>query len=571
MKIMDIVSPLLSLWNQETYQRLQLTLNLSLRHQILLGICDDLKLRNHLVELLPLDLPQQPIITININPENPYFFQQIDLFLQNHQHLPNPTLQILGIELLTRQPASKQGLFLRHLQTIVSRLSHVNYNLLIWLNQPWFYTLQESASNFWRLHTGIFEFEGEPTAIININNQPEEEQQPRENPTKNQAEAYLRLANYYHDRVQNGENNRENIMLAIQAYQQALPLLEIPSISQAEIINDLGNLYWLLSTHFGQDQKISAIDQAIFYYQQAVTRVSPQNGADTYTMIQNNLGIAYTELAIYQDKVINFKRAIKAYHEGLHYRQDDPLKYATTQNNLGITYWQLAQLEQPINNLKMAISAYNKAISHYLPDTAPLHWAMIQNNLGNTYLQLAQFQHPDVYLGLAIAAYQQALKYRTADLTPAGYATTQNNLAMTYWLLANMCNSDDVKQQLCLQDCILSYQVAINQAEILKHQNTAVSFDLIAAYNNLGIAQTYLATKNFNLDEETKSSYLQLAIENHLQALKNSVFSSEQYQLSFAYLLATIRGCYQQLGMAGQNLALNLIPVELLTMVMQNI
>ncbi len=573
MKVIKANSPLVSVWNQETYQRLQAILGLNFRCQILLAVCDDLHLRDHLVQLLPLDLPEQQIITLNLNTKHPVPLDEIIQWFKENHPGKMPTFQIVGVELLTRESPAIQNFFLRHLQTLESRLFKLNYNLLIWVQEPWFHTLEKSASKFWKLQTGLFQFDSDPTPVNNYH-------QLTENITTNittnqhteQGNTYLQLANYYRDRITQGENTVENLMLAIQAYQQAILLLQFSATSLAEIFNDVGNLYLMLgkNAHY-EDQKIYSLEQAICYYHQGLTKVSPHNGAQIYAMIQNNLGSVYTDLARYRDTMFNLKLAIQAYHECLHYRNYDILKYATTQNNLGTVYWQLSQYESTVIHLKSAISAYQRSINNDILDIAPLQWAMMQNNLGTVYWNLAQHEKPDIYLYLAIDAYQKSLKYRTPELNPSGYSATQNNLATAYLQLANMSDYDFDKQFSYLQLCVISYEIAINHYHILNQQNIQVSFDLFTTYNNLGLAQFDLGSNQFNLSKDKRSEYLQSALKNHLEAVNLSPKNSERYSLSLNYLLKTIRGFYRHFGTEGQKIAFAIIPVDLLSILMQKI
>jgi tetratricopeptide (TPR) repeat protein len=71
-----------------------------------------------------------------------------------------------------------------------------------------------------------------------------------------------------------------------------------------------------------------------------------------------------------------------------------PLDYAMTQNNLGIAYANLASHEEPVGNLRKAIEAYNEALRFLTPEIAPLDYAMTQNNLGVAYRNLASHEDP---------------------------------------------------------------------------------------------------------------------------------------------------------------------------------
>lgn len=693
-----------SSWNQQTYQRLELSLSLGLRRQIFVAVCDDLGLRNRLASKLHRELgktvghqrsyPQLVSLNLNINDPNP-LAQIAQWFAQNqpprHYYL-NPGFQILGIEGLTRQPPGLQRLFLRHLQAIERNLLRWESTMLLWLPRPWFHTVVQSAPEFWQLHTGLFEFEGEPTPLppvgstqpetfspsdsiegderetasfqedlrtlladhedvdteelppvptnnqenldfspaddlllaetetgddfgsnaslletnqeivssedsssfsasapcqanlptkaleetdfandaiqVNLHEQQQSEQQQEADSAK-PIQAYLDLGNHYRHLIEQGEASEENLTIAIQAYEQALHWLEEDSPQASDILNDVGNLYWMLSrclTNF--EQKPSYLEQAIVGYQLALTKLTGSNAHQTYGMIQNNLGAAYGDLAHYRDSVENLQLSIRSYEEALTYRRADsePLKYASTQNNLGTAHWNLAQQVYSVENLRAAISSYSEALSYYDPYSAPLNWAMIQNNLGTAYWNLAQYERPEAWLKLAIFAYQDALKYRTFEAAPAAHAASQNNLGTAYWHLADRCQHQAKAREEYLQKCIAAYTTAISTAEQLTQQEPPLSlnFDLFSTRNNLGLAHYQLATGNqFSLSKESQSAHLQSALEQHIQVCTSSG-QSDSYQTALSYLIKIIRVLYQESGISGQNLALSKVPGQLL-------
>jgi tetratricopeptide (TPR) repeat protein len=242
----------------------------------------------------------------------------------------------------------------------------------------------------------------------------------------------------------------------------------------------------------------------------------------------------------------------------------DPLKYAACQNNLGTAYWHLAQHNQPIVHLKQAIASYSQALAHYSPEQEPLKYGMIQNNIGTAYWNLAQYEHARENLHLAIDVYREALKYRTPVNLPSACAATQNNLGTAYWHLANLSQTTkDVRQKL-IQLCISAYEEAIALARSLN--SISLSFDLLAAHNNLGLAHYQLVTDNnlFNGDKAARSQHLEAALNNHLQALNGLSQQPEVYQTTLNYVVKTIRAFHNELGIQGQNLALSKIPGQLL-------
>lgn len=688
MTVTDTVAHKISSWNRQIYKRLKLALSLGLRRQIFVAICDDLSLRNRLAGKLHGELgttcaiapPNGSIptnlVSLNINVNDPHPFAQISAWLAQNRYSPittsPPSFQLLGIERLTRQSPTVQQLFLRRLQSIERYLPQLDANVLLWLPRPWFHSIVQSVPEFWQWHTGVFEFEGEPTplppigatqpeasptavttqqttasfqetlqtvltqefeenldlellqGIVGKNGDNSREMEPllvptngnsganlkdngalkavdfqtqetptQPNPTTFQllsepsqesphlpadelaqtlspAEAYLQLGNHYRHAIEQGDPSPENLAIAIQSYEQALQWLDDTSPHVPDVLNDLGNLYWMLS-RCPQDRgiQLSYLEQGIQSYQLALTKLTAQQAPQTYAMIQNNLGAAYGDLARYQEAAENLELSIRAYEEALHYRhpENDPLKYASTQNNLGTAYWHLAQHHSPVNNLQAAIGAYAEALCYYNSRSNATNWAMIQNNLGTAYWNLAQYEKPETWLELAVIAYKDALTYRTPEVAPAACAATQNNLGTAYWHLADRCVEDPQRRAEYLRHCISAYEVAIALAEKLaqNHPPTPINFDGIATRNNLGLAHYQFATElSLGAGKEDQSKHLETALHHHVQACMRVTARSDAYQTSLEYIIKAIRTFYQEQGITGQNLALSKIPGQLL-------
>ncbi len=687
MIVTDTASPKVSSWNRQTYQRLKLALTLGLRRQLFVAVCDDLSLRNRLAGKLHAELgiteekgatqaqDYPKLVTLTLNAKDPNPLAQIaQWFSQNSSSQLAPGFQILGVEQLTRQPPASQRLFLRRLQVIERNLSQLESTLLLWLPRPWFYTIQQSVPEFWQWHTGIFEFEGEPTPLPPVgatlpeastvpptesrsgtfkqdlqtltqdfvkpkekkadSNSEKKQQKPTKTakdassetsfqqaladlklgeetqiaetdlnqaqlsipqpasgesaqnkqlptledaadskPPASPADAYLDLGNYYRHLIEQGDVTEENLGIAVQAYEQALPWLEEPS-RLSDLLNDLGNLYWMLSHCVGSSEhKLSYLEKGIQAYQLALTKLTDTVAPQTYAMIQNNLGAAYGDLARYKEPEDSLEQSIRAYEEALRYRRADsePTKYASTQNNLGTAHWNLAQHQSPVVNLRAAIASYAEALTYYDSKTEPMSWAMIQNNLGTAYWNLAQYEQPESWLELATAAYLDALIYRTASVAPAASAATQNNLGTAYWHLADRFPDDVDARGNYLNQCIGAYEKAIALVEQLAQNTppTPVNFDTLATYNNLGLAHYQLATEpQFSLNKAAKSAHLEAALNQQLIACQCVDPQSDAYQTNLNYIVKTIRAFYQECGISGQNMALSKVPGQMLAKIL---
>ena len=387
------------------------------------------------------------------------------------------------------------------------------------------------------------------------------------------ATAYCTLGNLYRDQVEQGNGLVQHMAIAIQAYEQALHYLPETSALWIDVLNDLGNLYWMLSRTMPSTQEaLPYLQRGLQAYQLALNKINPQSQPQSYPMLQNNLGAAYADLARYQDPAESLRLSVEAYLQALRYRspETDPLRYASTQNNLGTTYWNLAQHQQPQVNLKQAIAAYSEALRFYDPAKEPLNYAMIQNNMGTAYWNLAQYDRPRDWLALSLAAYRMALKYRTLETAPIAYAATQNNIGTAYWHMANHAE-DAVTRVDYLNQAIAAYEATLEAANQLQQEPTQaqnmplLNFDLIATQNNLGLAHYQVATDSqAKLTSDQQSHHLSAALIHHLQALQAWSQSPELRQTALARVIETLRAFYNQLGLTGQNRAMSMIPGQLL-------
>jgi hypothetical protein len=171
--VMNAAAYSISGTNQKLYLRLKTSLQLNLRRQIFLAVCDDLELRSHLVSQLQTAFGFPRFVSLNLNLSDPNPMVQVAQWLSQREKVAEADrsfgFQVLGVEHLTRQPASVQKRFLTHLQAIEYYLPVMDYTMLLWLPRPWLRSLQQSAPAFWDWHTALFEFEGDPAPLRNPN------------------------------------------------------------------------------------------------------------------------------------------------------------------------------------------------------------------------------------------------------------------------------------------------------------------------------------------------------------------------------------------------------------------
>ena len=450
------------------------------------------------------------------------------------------------------------------------------------------------------------------------------------------ALAYYNLGNCYRDRILGGDASFQNLTIAIRAIEQVIAYLELDSNLQenlpptdecarliaqlkqnltdcaeesdslppiSDLLNDLGTFYWMLSrdrTQHNASDPVSCLERSIALYLEGLNRTDDQSPPQTRVRLNKNLGIAAADLARYQDKTENLQQAVAAYQQALLDLDPaaEPQQYAAAQNNLATAYWNLAQDGEPLAKpserivyLKSAIAAYTAALSCYSPEREPLNYAGVQNNIGTTYWNLAQHEPSELLTVKAIEAYREALKYRTRELVPAAAAATYNNLGTAYWHLANQFQQKQARTE-SLQQAITAYEAAVDIAG--KLDRTQLTFDTLAARNNLGLAHYQLATDpDFTLNKAAQTSHLEAALDHQLQVCVgwgqhlndkgltygdklNLPFAAnsqaaDSRQTALSYIVKTIRAFYSECGLQGQNLALSKVPGDLLPEILRRL
>jgi tetratricopeptide (TPR) repeat protein len=110
------------------------------------------------------------------------------------------------------------------------------------------------------------------------------------------------------------------------------------------------------------------------------------------------------------------QRAIKIAEESLQLTPPGSTIWAMMQNNLGIAWSELPPGDKA-ENLKKAIAAYEAALTVYTKEAYPAAWARTQSNLGAAWSKFPKGNRAE-NLRKGIAAYEAALSVRAADLSP---------------------------------------------------------------------------------------------------------------------------------------------------------
>ncbi|MFM5901483.1 MAG: tetratricopeptide repeat protein [Dolichospermum sp.] len=622
--------------NQQVYQRLKLSLSLGLRRQILFAICDDLKLRNriaarlHSVLAYPVGniLYQQEnteelntqayprLVTWRLNVNDPNPIAQINQWLINYpppmvggsknnsgRPLPTPGFQIVGVEMLTKEPVAVQRLFLNYLKLSETYLSDqesssfLESSLLFWVSRPWLSAIQQSAPKFWHYRTGVFVFAGEPTPTIdnrvyqeNITDSLPLDQEnlqdlfvdeekispnikltipPDISTTKNenlltqilpeypdqasqvtteQSFPYLSHINQeLHELIQetlktdDGGQTQQILWELEQLYIANVPEneLAIPGKRFAIIYQNLGNLY---RSRIEQGQAtLQNLMIAILAYQQAVSydESSPQ-----IPDILNDLGTLYWMLhRIHsQEAKIYIQQGIDFYKLALKLITGDtqPETYARIQNNLGAAYGDLARFSEPLENWNLAVMAYHEALRYRQEEIEPLKYAACQNNLGTAYWHLGQYNQPVEYIKKAIAAYKLALVHYQPSDEPLKYGMIQNNIGTAYWNLSQYEQpTENLQLAIQIYTQVLKYRTSTNSPQ-----------GYAATHNNLGIAYWHLANQQTTTKED-QQKFIKLSINSYEQAV-NTAHSLSNINLGFDLWLT-----HNTLGIANYHLVTN--------------
>jgi tetratricopeptide (TPR) repeat protein len=616
-----------------------LALSLNLRRQLLVVVCDDAALRSQFATQLETDLTTDLLqaacrfTSLDLNLENPDVLEQVRQQLQPGTCIPS--FQITRIDRLTRQPVHIQRIFLNSLAAIAQQLPNLEFNLVLWVTRPWCRAIQQSIPDFWRWHTGLFEFEGDPFGQNSISIQATPtgssnghrkleldaelsdlvlaavtEQIDRQTPSETTGTAstrphteplrilqqiedlspdrstattiavlYRQLGDWYRDRLAPTAPDFQQLTIVIRAYEQAMKLVDMKSDDLPDLLNDIANLYWI-KARSGYGLTVANLEKALKAYQFALDRTNPDVQPQTYAMIQNNLGSVYSDLSVQRSPEENLQAAIKAYQSSIQYRsfETDPARYAATQNNLGTAYWNLAQYQSSMVNLQASVSAYHEALRYYTPDQEPLHYAMLQNNLGTAYWNLSRCDQAvqelamaEDFLNLAIGAYRVALIYRTLEVAPLAYAATQNNLGTAYWHLANQASTHFDDRALYLLGAIDAYQEALSAVQSLSAA-PSLSFDISATHHHIGLAYYQTAIESrTELEGQDRAKFLHHALRHQVEAAQGWQ-AQPDFQLSAVGQFGQIvKAIYDREGIQGQTQALSQIPPAFLPQVMREL
>lgn len=541
--------------NQEAYQKLRLTLSLNLRRQVLVAICDDYTLQRRLAAQLETDLPSLSaadtpveLVSIHLSLDSPDLPRQIWTWLKAQRPASSqvalPHLQILGIEQLTRQPASAQQQFLATLRHLERLLPHLESTVIIWLTRPWARKIQQSVPRVWQCRSGLFEFVAEPTPLATPQALGSEPSKPRATTTSasdgGEADVWTMLtedlARLDRDspaatptpgpqRPPLGPSSPPPAAdILNQAPLQGLAQIEQHLLAQDASPQQAARTY----LHLGQgwrdrieagENSAACLAAATTAYERALLGLSP--GLSEWANALNDLGSLYWLQAQQAPRPAEqlswLQRSIEAYEQVLG-TQEGPEASDTllrVNQNLGAVYCLLANYQAPVSNLQRAIQAYHRALQQCPMETAPADYGALQNTLGAVYWRLAQHQAATENLHQAITAYTEALKYQSPRTAPLDYAMVQTNLGIAYWSLAQ-----HERPVALLDQAVAAYQSAL----AFRTPSTDLA-GYAAIQNNLGTTYWDLARYQHHLSESQVELW-----QRSLDAYEQAITAAQQLQ-----------------------------------------
>ncbi|YAI81515.1 MAG: hypothetical protein ACQJCO_06800 [cyanobacterium endosymbiont of Rhopalodia sterrenbergii] len=188
----------------------------------------------------------------------------------------------------------------------------------------------------------------------------------------------------------------ESLLLeAKTAYETALPILEKYASSEevAEVHMNIGVVLQGLVPF----QK-AAMQDAIKTYQKAATVFTGENYPQEFSILQNNIAIAYLSMPIaLNGEEIRQAIAVQSFEAALKWVTlvDHPSEYAMLNNNLANALQSLPSAHPIENNLK-ALAAYDEALKVRTSQDTPIEWANTISNKANVLFNLPDdVEHPE--------------------------------------------------------------------------------------------------------------------------------------------------------------------------------
>ncbi|MEO0352174.1 MAG: tetratricopeptide repeat protein [Cyanobacteria bacterium P01_A01_bin.15] len=543
--------------NQRQYEGLKAALQLNLRRQLLIAVCDNNSLQTQLVARLQEDLaPSDSAIDdfgsvalrqLTFDPRQPDLVVQLVHWLKQAPK-PTPHLQVVGLEAMTQQSLRSQNHFLRSLEGIQALLPHLDSSLVLWLSWPWYRTLQQSAPDFWQWRSGVFTFVGEP--VVGRSHSPVRPQidglygaVATGQPPQVNADIWQILSEDLAQLEQPAKTEPAPAVEQIEPSPAQAAALDVTTLEnpletlaqlkdQGAAPQEIMRAYRTLGNHYRDRIEAGDMDPALLATAIQTFEIYLQwlpEGDDQRPAGVNDLGTLHWLQAQQQREpsalIGGMNRSLELYKTGLS-AETDAETASRLHGNIGAVHSALANYEDSVTHLKDAVAAYRQALPFCSVETHPEEHGTFQNSLGSVYWKLAYYEQPQSYLHQAIAAYSEALRCHHPEKSPLDYAAVQNNLGIAYWSL-----SRHERSVFLLKHAIAAYRDAL-------HYRTPTTDPVACAstYNNLGTAFWELANHP-DIPAAPQGRYRQNAVIAYEAALKASELAPSNLDL------ASIRHC----------------------------
>ncbi|NJM97367.1 MAG: hypothetical protein HC800_09490 [Phormidesmis sp. RL_2_1] len=502
--------------NQQTYQSLKASMSLNLRRQLLIAVCDDVTMQAKLAAQLEADLAHDSLAPARLvfDPQEGNLPQQVAHWVRQTMRsgtLPNdtwPSVQVLGIEQMTRQSAIAQNYFLRSLEMVEALLPRLNTSLLVWLPWPWLRTIQQSSPTFWTWRSGVFEFVSDPSPLY---------------PTTDFERTDFDRTNFERTDFDRTDFDRTDLERDIATAPPSAPpsaaALTALANTDAEPIA-VGGLYGECESDIEDIDLISEMDWPSVQ----------SNGTQSNSTQSNSTQSNSTQSDDTQLHEVSGLQSVVSSRAGTHSQSPDqhPDQHPDQYPDQPPDQPQDRPKDRPQGQPP---STSQSASPHQIllekQSSADDHFAK-----GLTYRQQIESGARDLaVIESAIAAYEQGLvcldnAYANTDWTSPNLASSDlaspdlatlhldwasalNDVGTLYWLKAQQL-SDPQQSVACMLHSVELYQAAL--AKIAPQQTSTVALTE-QLYSNIGAVYSMLATY------EEPISYLQQAINAYLQAV----------------------------------------------------
>ncbi|MEO0396744.1 MAG: tetratricopeptide repeat protein [Cyanobacteria bacterium P01_A01_bin.137] len=510
--------------NQRQYEGLKTALQLNLRRQLLIAVCDNNQLQTQLVARLQSELRETDnalddfgaveLTQLTFDPHQPDLVVQLVHWLKQAPN-PTPHLQVIGLDAMTHQSMRSQNHFLRSLENIQSLLPHLESSLVLWLSWPWYRTLQQSAPEFWQWRSGVFSFVSEPVARVSSPPaMPQMDGLYGENygrQTKQSADIWQILSEDLAQLERPSTNAPAETLPPATSVDETAPETDLETGSETSSDNGIDtaiqeeNIGIVDTPDTATDiPKADSTDTASADSTDIPSADSTNTGLIDITTLENPLEFlaqregqgatpeellqAYRALSHHHrdrieagDITLNLLTiAIETFDHYLRWLPTDDEQRAAALNDLGTLHWLQAQHQSDrtalIAGMNQSAELYKTGLDCAHIDAETI--SRLYGNLGAVYSALANYDDSVTHLKQAVVVYRQALPFSSAENHPDEYGTLQNSLGSVYWKLAYY-----EEPKTYLNRAIAAY----NEALTCHHPDKS-PLDYAAVQNNLGIA-----------------------------------------------------------------------------------